>query len=75
MPVLVLDEEWGRAESLLAIPLRAQNKSLGALVLVGARGSFGAAARRVLESGLNQARRPRSRSSRTGAEAWPSATG
>jgi diguanylate cyclase (GGDEF)-like protein len=55
MPVLVLDEEWGRAESLLAIPLRSQNKSLGALVLVGRRGSFGAAAGRVLELVCNQA--------------------
>ncbi len=55
MPVLVLDEEWGGAESLLAVPLRAQSKTLGALVLVGRRGSFSAAAGRVLELVCNQA--------------------
>jgi two-component system cell cycle response regulator len=55
MPVLVLDEEWGRAESLLAVPLRSQNRALGALVLVGRKGSFPAAAGRVLELVCNQA--------------------
>jgi diguanylate cyclase (GGDEF)-like protein len=55
MPVLVLDEGAGRAESLLAVPLRARNRTLGALVLTGPRGSFDAAARRVLEILANQA--------------------
>jgi diguanylate cyclase (GGDEF)-like protein len=54
MPVLVLDEGVGRAESLLAVPLRARNRTLGALVLTGARGSFDASSRRVLEILANQ---------------------
>ncbi len=55
MPVLVLDEGAGRAESLLAVPLRARNRTLGALVLVGRRGTFGAATARVLGTLANQA--------------------
>ena len=55
MPILVLDEGSGRAESLLAVPLRARNQSLGALILTGRRGSFSAAAGRVLELVCNQA--------------------
>jgi diguanylate cyclase (GGDEF)-like protein len=55
MPILVLDEGAGRAESLLAVPLRARNEALGALVLTGRRGSFSAAAGRVLELVCNQA--------------------
>jgi diguanylate cyclase (GGDEF)-like protein len=55
MPILVLDEGSGRAESLLAVPLRARNEALGALVLTGRRGSFTAAAGRVLELVCNQA--------------------
>jgi diguanylate cyclase (GGDEF)-like protein len=55
MPVLVLDEGAGRAESLLAVPLRARNRTLGALVLTGPHGSFDASARRVLEILANQA--------------------
>jgi diguanylate cyclase (GGDEF)-like protein len=55
MPVLVLDESAGRAESLLAVPLRARNRTLGALVLTGPRGAFDASARRVLEILANQA--------------------
>jgi diguanylate cyclase (GGDEF)-like protein len=55
MPILTLDEGSGRAESLLAVPLRARNQSLGALVLTGRRGSFTAAAGRVLELVCNQA--------------------
>jgi two-component system cell cycle response regulator len=55
MPVLVLDEGAGRAESLLAVPLRARNRTLGALVLTGARGAFDASSRRVLEILVNQA--------------------
>ena len=55
MPVLVLDESSGRAESLLALPLRARGRTLGALVLTGARGTFDASSRRVLEIIANQA--------------------
>jgi two-component system cell cycle response regulator len=55
MPVLVLDEGSGRAASLLAVPLRARNRTLGALVLTGARGSLDASTRRVLEILANQA--------------------
>jgi diguanylate cyclase (GGDEF)-like protein len=55
MPILVLDEGAGRAESLLAVPLRAQSRSLGALVLAGRRGSFSVAGGRVLELVCNQA--------------------
>ena len=55
MPVFVLDEGSARAESLLAVPLRARNRTLGALVLTGARGSFDASSRRVLEILANQA--------------------
>ena len=44
-----------RAESLLAVPLRARNRTLGALVLTGARGAFDASSRRVLEILANQA--------------------
>jgi two-component system cell cycle response regulator len=49
MPVLVLDEAAGRADSLLAVPLRARSRTLGALVLTGSRGTFDASSRRVLE--------------------------
>ena len=55
MPILVLDEGAGRVESLLALPLRARNRTLGALLLTGARGSFDASSRRVLEILANQA--------------------
>jgi diguanylate cyclase (GGDEF)-like protein len=55
MPVLVLDEGGGRAESLLAVPLKARNRTLGALVLTGRRGAFDAAANRVLQILANQA--------------------
>ena len=55
MPVLVLDEPSGQAESLLAVPLRARGRTLGALVLTGARGTFDASSRRVLEILANQA--------------------
>jgi diguanylate cyclase (GGDEF)-like protein len=55
MPVLVLDEGGGRAESLLAVPLRARNRNLGALVLTGRRGAFTASAARVLGILANQA--------------------
>ena len=53
---LVLDEGSGRAESLLAVPLRARNRTLGALVLTGARGAPSTpSSRRVLEILANQA--------------------
>jgi diguanylate cyclase (GGDEF)-like protein len=55
MPILVLDEGGGRAESLLAVPLKARNRTLGALILMGRRGSFNAAAHRVLGILANQA--------------------
>jgi diguanylate cyclase (GGDEF)-like protein len=55
MPVLVLDEGWGRAESLLALPLKARGQALGALVLTGRRGAFDASALRVLGILANQA--------------------
>jgi diguanylate cyclase (GGDEF)-like protein len=55
MPFLVLDEGSGRAESLLAVPLRARNRTLGALVLTAPRESFDASCRRVLEILANQA--------------------
>ena len=43
MPVLVLDEGGARAESLLAVALRTQQKTLGALMLTGKRGTFDSA--------------------------------
>jgi diguanylate cyclase (GGDEF)-like protein len=55
MPVLALDEPSGAAESLLALPLRARGRTLGALVLTGSRGTFDASSRRVLEILANQA--------------------
>lgn len=55
MPILVLDEGGSRAESLLAVPLRVRNKTLGALILLGRRGSFGASTARVLGTLANQA--------------------
>jgi diguanylate cyclase (GGDEF)-like protein len=55
MPLLVLDEGWGRAESLLAIPLKAQQQTLGAVVLTGRRGAFDASAQRVLNILANHA--------------------
>ena len=55
MPVLVLDEGSGRAESLLAVPLRARNRTLGALILLGRRGTFAASTARVLGTLANQA--------------------
>jgi diguanylate cyclase (GGDEF)-like protein len=55
MPVLVLDEGSGRAESLLTVPLRTRNRTLGALVLTGRRGVFDSASQRVLAILANQA--------------------
>jgi diguanylate cyclase (GGDEF)-like protein len=55
MPVFVLDEGLGRAASLLAVPLRARARTLGALVLTAERGAFDAAAFRVLGILANQA--------------------
>jgi diguanylate cyclase (GGDEF)-like protein len=55
MPILVLDEGSGRAESLLAVPLKTQHITLGALILGGKRGAFDAVALRVLGIVANQA--------------------
>jgi len=55
MPLLVLDEGGGRAESLLAVPLRVPGEAMGALLLMGRRGAFDAAAHRVLGILANQA--------------------
>jgi len=55
MPIVVLDEGSDRAESLLAVPLKASTRTLGALLLMGRRGAFDAAASRVLGVLANQA--------------------
>jgi len=55
MPLLVLDEGWGRAKSLLAVALRTQQKTIGALVLTGRHGTFDSATQRVLSIVANQA--------------------
>jgi len=55
MPILVLDEGGGRAESLLALPLKTQKETLGAVFLTGRSGAFDAAALRVLGIVANQA--------------------
>jgi diguanylate cyclase (GGDEF)-like protein len=55
MPILVLDEGANRAESLVAVPLKARKRTLGALVITGRRGAFDAAASRVLGVLANQA--------------------
>ncbi len=55
MPILVLDEGSGRAESLLAVPLRSGDRNLGALMLMGRRGDFSTALGRVLQLLANQA--------------------
>jgi diguanylate cyclase (GGDEF)-like protein len=55
MPILTLDEGASRGESLLAVPLRARNRTLGALILTGRRGAFDSAAHRVLAILANQA--------------------
>ncbi len=55
MPVLVLDEHGSRAESLLAVALRARQTTIGALLLTGRRGTFDSAAQRVLAIVANQA--------------------
>jgi diguanylate cyclase (GGDEF)-like protein len=54
MPLVVLDEGNGRAESLLAVPLRSANTNLGALLLMGRRGTFDATASRLLKILANQ---------------------
>jgi diguanylate cyclase (GGDEF)-like protein len=55
MPILALDEGGRRAQSLLAVPLRSSNTNLGALMLMGRRGTFDATANRVLKILANQA--------------------
>jgi diguanylate cyclase (GGDEF)-like protein len=52
---LVLDEGAGRGESLLAHPLRARNRTLGAILLTGRPGAFDATSHRVIEILANQA--------------------
>src|SRR6185503_11471006 len=52
---LLLDDGGARAESLLALALRTQQKTIGALVLTGKRGTFDSAAQRVLSIVANQA--------------------
>jgi diguanylate cyclase (GGDEF)-like protein len=47
MPLLVLDEGGGRAESLLAVPLRLKEQALGALLLMAPRGAIDAGLSRV----------------------------
>jgi diguanylate cyclase (GGDEF)-like protein len=55
MPLLVLDEGLGRAESLLAVPLRERSGTVGALLLAGQRGSFSVVTGHVLQMVANQA--------------------
>ena len=55
MPFLALDEGAGRADSILAVPLKERSRTLGALVLLGRAGTFSNAAGRVLEMVGNQA--------------------
>jgi diguanylate cyclase (GGDEF)-like protein len=55
MQVLVLDEGSARSESLLAVALRTQQKTIGALMLTGPRGTFDSASQRVLSIVANQA--------------------
>ncbi|HET7291227.1 MAG TPA: sensor domain-containing diguanylate cyclase [Vicinamibacteria bacterium] len=55
MPLLVLDEGPGRAESLLAVPLRERSRNVGALLLAGKRGSFSVVTGHVLQMIANQA--------------------
>jgi diguanylate cyclase (GGDEF)-like protein len=54
LPILAPGDDTPRAESLLAFPMRARNRTLGALVLAGRRGSFDATAHRVLGILANQ---------------------
>jgi diguanylate cyclase (GGDEF)-like protein len=55
MPILVLDEGGPRSDSLLAVPLKSRNRTLGALLLLAKRNTFDAAAHRVLGILANQA--------------------
>jgi GGDEF domain-containing protein len=57
MPFLVLHEDTPReaAGSLLALPLRARNRTLGALLVTGRQGAFDTVATRVLAILANQA--------------------
>jgi diguanylate cyclase (GGDEF)-like protein len=55
MPFIALDEGADRGKSLLAVPLRARDRALGALILTGPRGVFSAASARVLGILANQA--------------------
>jgi diguanylate cyclase (GGDEF)-like protein len=55
MPFLVPREGSMRADSLLSVPLRVDNRNLGALLLTSRRGAFDAATLRVLGILANQA--------------------
>ncbi len=55
MPFIVLDEAGARGNAILALPLRAGDRKLGALILVGRRGAFDTSVRRVLGILTNQA--------------------
>lgn len=55
MPFIVLDEGGARGNALLTVPLRAGDRKLGALILVGRRGAFDTSLRRVLGILANQA--------------------
>jgi diguanylate cyclase (GGDEF)-like protein len=48
MPIVVLDEGGGRAESLMAIALKTGSRNIGALILTGRRGAFDMVTLRVL---------------------------
>jgi diguanylate cyclase (GGDEF)-like protein len=54
-PVLVLDEDSRAGDSLLVLPLNAQSRSLGAVVLTAGKGVFKASATSVIEILVNQA--------------------
>jgi diguanylate cyclase (GGDEF)-like protein len=54
MPILVLDEGRARAASLLFQPLRAANRTIGALLLTGPKGAFDVRSGRILGLLANQ---------------------
>lgn len=60
MPLLVLDEGGGRASAIVGVPLRAtqhdeEKRAIGALLLMGPRGTFTSTLGRVLDLVANQA--------------------
>jgi len=54
MPLLVLDEGGSRAGALLFLPFRAANRTIGGLLLVGAKGAFDVKSVRILGLLANQ---------------------